>query len=161
MTFVQAAVRELKRVLLQTDLHEKLTEKIRDRLKTFRLRANDDRKKLEKDLTRLDGEVGRLVAFIRTTNPATSPGAFETVRTSLEKATAEQRESKAKLDALKTPAVEPHHPDRGGDPRLRGQCRGPHQGRPNLGPGGALTPPFDAGTWSCTPSRTRPPAWAR
>ena len=48
--------------------------------------------------------------FVRSTDPATSPGAFDTIRTSLEKATAEQRDLKAKLDALKTSMVEPRLP---------------------------------------------------
>jgi hypothetical protein len=74
---VPAAVRELKRVLLQTDLHDKLREKIRARLKTFRLRADDERPKLEKALAKLDAEMNRLVTFIRGTDATTNPGAYE------------------------------------------------------------------------------------
>jgi hypothetical protein len=50
----QATVAELKRVLTQTDLHDQLREKIRDRLKTFRLQANDERPELERALAKID-----------------------------------------------------------------------------------------------------------
>jgi DNA invertase Pin-like site-specific DNA recombinase len=107
---VPAAVRELRRVLLQTDLHDKLREKIRARLKTFRMRADDERPKLERAMVKLDAEMNRLVTFIRSTDATTNPGAYEIVRTSLEEATAEQRDLQAKLDALKTRTVEPRLP---------------------------------------------------
>ena len=58
---LDAAVVELKRVLFQTNLREKLHEKIRARLATYKVTSDDERKQLERDLARVDGESRRLV----------------------------------------------------------------------------------------------------
>ena len=107
---LDAAVAELKRVLFQTDLRQKLTEKIRERLATFRVKSDDERKRLERELARVDGEVRRLVTFVRTLDPATNPGAFETIRTSLDETTAEQKSLRGKLAALASSSDEPRLP---------------------------------------------------
>ncbi len=107
---LDAAVIELKRVLFQTDLREKLHEKIQARLATYKVESDDDRKRLERELARVDGEVRRLVTFVRTLDPATNPGAFETIRTSLDEAAAEQKSLEAKLDALAATAAESRLP---------------------------------------------------
>ncbi len=53
-----------------------------------------------KELARLDAEVARLVTFIRTTDAAGNPGAFDAVRQSLELVSRQQREARARLDEL-------------------------------------------------------------
>ena len=106
----EAAVTALKRLLLQTDLHEQLHEKIQARLARFKLRSNDDRVRLERDLTRSQAEVQRLVSFIRVTDPTVTPGAFQAVTASLEEATREAKAIQAKLDTLGASSVEPKLP---------------------------------------------------
>lgn len=107
---VAAAVAELKRLLFDTDLREQLRLKIERRIATYRSRSGTEKRSLEKELTRLEAETDRLVSFIRTTDSSSSPGAFDAVRASLEKVTNQQRDVKAKLNALATNAAEPRLP---------------------------------------------------
>jgi hypothetical protein len=77
-----------------------LLTRISEKLKTFTTRARDDRKRLAEQAEQVAAEIERLVGFIRTTDPAKMPGAYEAVRTSLEKATQEHRQITLRLESL-------------------------------------------------------------
>ena len=96
---VAAAFQELRRVLLDTTLHEQLRARIEARLATFQLQSDGVRKRLVDELARLDGEVERQLHFIRT-GAGLGPAGLEAVSASLEKAAQDQRSVKARLDAL-------------------------------------------------------------
>ncbi|MFI5296789.1 MAG: recombinase family protein [Polyangiales bacterium] len=107
---IEAALFALKQVLFETDLRDKLEAKIRARLATFKVKSDDERKRLERDLARVDGEARRLVSFVRTLDPVSNPGAFETIRTSLDEAASEQKAIRAKIEALSASSDEPRLP---------------------------------------------------
>jgi hypothetical protein len=94
------AVAELKRVPFHTNLVNQLRERVAARLRNFKVTSDEEKRRLTKELARAEGDVERLVRFIRTTDPTASPGAFEAVRVSLEQASAEQRRLKDQLAAL-------------------------------------------------------------
>ena len=77
-----------------------------DRLKTFIIEADQGGKQLARELAAKRTEIERLMNFIRSTDLTASPGAFETVRVSLEKATAEVRVIEAKLAATSATRTE-------------------------------------------------------
>lgn len=106
---VASAVTELKRLLLDTELRDQLKERIEAKLLSFRSRSGADRANLAKELIRVGAEKERLVAFIRTTDTSSSPGAFEAVRADLERVANREREVQAKLAALSA-ASEPALP---------------------------------------------------
>jgi hypothetical protein len=93
----RSAFEELRRVVVDTALHDQLRARIEERLKTFSVRSDDERKRLEGELAKLDQEVERLVNFVRTTDPDTNPGVCEAIRTSLEEATRKQNQIRARL----------------------------------------------------------------
>ena len=103
----QAAVEELRRVLTETSLRAKMMTRIEERLKTFSVEADQRRAPLERDLASKQAEIERLLNFIRSTDLAASPGAFDTVRASLEKATSELRASEVRLAATNAERPEP------------------------------------------------------
>lgn len=107
---VDAAVRELKRLLFDTELHEQLRNKIEKRIAAYRSRSSAEQRAAEKELRQLEAETSRLVGFIRRTDETTNPGAFEAVRVDLENVTSRQVELKAKLTALATRSSEPRLP---------------------------------------------------
>jgi hypothetical protein len=82
---VAAAVAELKRLLLDTELREELRSKVERRISTYRSQSGTEKRSLKKELARLEAETERLVSFIRTTDSGSSPGAFEAARSSLER----------------------------------------------------------------------------
>ncbi len=95
-----AALAELKRVVTDTDLLDEVRSRIAQRLKSFKLTADDEHQRLAKQIGRLDAEVQNLVSFIRTTDSASSPGSFDAVRDSLERATNERRQLHDRLQRL-------------------------------------------------------------
>jgi DNA invertase Pin-like site-specific DNA recombinase len=102
---VDAAISELKRLLFQTDLHEQMQQKIEARVARYKVKTNDEKGVLTKELARADNEMNRLLAFLKTTDPATMPGAFEAVRTSMEAAANERKIIAGKLAALQPQAA--------------------------------------------------------
>ena len=106
---VSAALAELKRVLTETDLLDEARSRIRQRLKTFTVKKDDERKRLTSQIEQFDVEVQNLVEFIRSTDPTSSPGSFEAVRGSLERSTNERKRLQAHLDSL---GSEPKDPPR-------------------------------------------------
>jgi site-specific DNA recombinase len=98
---VRAAIDELRRMLTETSLREKMMTKIAERLKSFKNESGEESRQIEQQVAKKQAEVERLVSFISSTDLAASPGAFETVRASLEKATGELRALEAKLGAIR------------------------------------------------------------
>lgn len=97
---VQAAIAELRRMLTETSLREKMLAKIETRLKAFKIQSAQGTKELERAIATKQAEVDRLVAFISSTDLATSPGAFGAVRSSLDKAASEVKALQTKLMTL-------------------------------------------------------------
>jgi SMC interacting uncharacterized protein involved in chromosome segregation len=75
--------------------------KIADRLKSFKNESGEESRQLQQQLSKKQAEVQRLVSFISSTDLAASPGAFDTVRASLEKATGELRALESKQGAIR------------------------------------------------------------
>ena len=68
-TLKQVAIAELRRVLTETTLYDELRSRIELRLKSFAGEVDDERGRLTRQLTRVTGEVERLVRFVRTSEP--------------------------------------------------------------------------------------------
>lgn len=106
-TLRAVAIAELKRLFTQTGLRERMAEMIEDRLKTFRVETSNEEARVTAELARVGKEVDRLVAFITTTDLGSSPGALNTIRDQLERATSQKREAEARLAELKSKAALP------------------------------------------------------
>ncbi len=102
---MDAAITELKRILFQTNLHEQMAKKIQARVATYKVKTNDERAALTKELARVSSDMNRLLAFLKTTDPTTMPGAFDAVRGSMEAAAQERKVIEGKLAALQPQAA--------------------------------------------------------
>jgi site-specific DNA recombinase len=103
----EAAVAEMRRVLTETSLGEKMIRKIEERRETFKVEEGRASKQLERQLELKKAEVERLLTFIRSTDVSTSPGAVEAVRSALETSHNEQRQLETRRAGLKTQNTEP------------------------------------------------------
>ncbi len=103
---IKAAVEELKRVLLTSDLHKQLQEKIARRIELLRGELTGEERRLMARVEQLKAEVERVVNFVRMMDGA-SPAAMETMRSSLEQASRELREAELRLEAVRRGGGEP------------------------------------------------------
>lgn len=103
---IKAAVEELKRVLLTSDLHKQLQEKIARRIELLRGELTGEERRLMARVEQLKAEVERVVNFVRMMDGA-SAAAMETMRSSLEQASRELREAELRLEAVRRGGGEP------------------------------------------------------
>jgi len=106
-TLVTHAVEELQRVLTQTDLYSELLGRITERLKSYRVQADDQRVTLAKDAGRLEGEEAKLVAALQ--GCEVGSGAFAAITRGLDRL-AEQKKKVAEQLATLSPVEAPSMP---------------------------------------------------
>lgn len=98
---VEAAVGELKRVLLQPDLLEYLRARVEEKLRGLKANAKSEESKVEQQLKRVTLEIERQIEFIKNTDPVAEAGVVQAIRASLTKASAEQANLRRQLEAAR------------------------------------------------------------